>query len=84
MSLPLPRPDAPMEALLVNDIPAGAEWEYEPKWDGFRHHFTGGRFRHGTKLLRWRPDKTPEQCRMDHVLSAGKGPLEVLGSSQSR
>ena len=30
-------------------------------------HFTGGRFRHGTQLLRWRPDKAPEQCRMDQV-----------------
>ncbi len=30
-------------------------------------HFTGGRFRHGTKLLRWRPDKDPRQCTMDHV-----------------
>jgi ATP-dependent DNA ligase len=25
-------------------------------------HFTGGRFRHGTKFLRWRPDKSPRQC----------------------
>jgi ATP-dependent DNA ligase len=25
-------------------------------------HFTGGRFRHGTKFLRWRPDKKPKQC----------------------
>jgi ATP-dependent DNA ligase len=30
-------------------------------------HFTGGRFRHGTKLLRWRPDKEPRQCTMDQV-----------------
>jgi len=30
-------------------------------------HFTGGRFRHGTKLLRWRPDKGPRQCTMDQV-----------------
>jgi ATP-dependent DNA ligase len=30
-------------------------------------HFTGGRFRHGTRLLRWRPDKSPRQCRMDQV-----------------
>jgi ATP-dependent DNA ligase len=30
-------------------------------------HFTGGRFRHGTKLLRWRPDKDPRQCPMDQV-----------------
>jgi ATP-dependent DNA ligase len=30
-------------------------------------HFTGGRFRHGTKIVRWRKDKPPEQCRMDQV-----------------
>jgi ATP-dependent DNA ligase len=30
-------------------------------------HFTGGRFRHGTKLLRWRPDKAPRQCTTDQV-----------------
>ena len=26
-------------------------------------HFTGGRFRHGTKFLRWRPDKIPSSAR---------------------
>jgi ATP-dependent DNA ligase len=30
-------------------------------------HFTGGRFRHGTKFLRWRPDKKPSQCLLDQV-----------------
>jgi ATP-dependent DNA ligase len=30
-------------------------------------HVTGNRFRHGTKFLRWRPDKAPEQCRMDQL-----------------
>ncbi len=30
-------------------------------------HFTGGRFRHGTRLERWRPDKAPKQCRMNQV-----------------
>jgi ATP-dependent DNA ligase len=30
-------------------------------------HFTGGRFRHGTRLLRWRPDKLPPQCTMNQV-----------------
>jgi len=30
-------------------------------------HFTGGRFRHGTKFLRWRPDKNPAQCKFDQV-----------------
>jgi len=30
-------------------------------------HFTGGRFRHGTKFLRWRPDKKPATCKFDQV-----------------
>lgn len=30
-------------------------------------HFTGERFRHGTKLLQWRPDKAPRQCRLEQV-----------------
>lgn len=30
-------------------------------------HFSGGRFRHGTRFLRWRPDKAPQQCRMEQV-----------------
>lgn len=28
---------------------------------------TGDRFRHGTALLRWRPDKAPEDCRFDQL-----------------
>ena len=30
-------------------------------------HFTGGRFRHGTKFLRWRTDKKPKQCGYDQL-----------------
>ena len=30
-------------------------------------HFTAGRFRHGTHLVRWRPDKSPRQCTMKQV-----------------
>jgi ATP-dependent DNA ligase len=30
-------------------------------------HFTGGRFRHGTKIVRYRPDKFSRQCTMDQV-----------------
>jgi ATP-dependent DNA ligase len=30
-------------------------------------HFTAGRFRHGTHLVRWRPDKAPKQCTMAQV-----------------
>jgi hypothetical protein len=34
-------------------------------------HFSGGRFRHGTKFLRWRPEKRPDQCRFDQVQRHG-------------
>jgi ATP-dependent DNA ligase len=30
-------------------------------------HVSGERFRHGTRLLRWRPDKRPDQCRMQQL-----------------
>ena len=30
-------------------------------------HFTGGRFRHGTRLVRWRPDKKPAQCTTEQI-----------------
>lgn len=33
-------------------------------------HFTGGRFRHGTKFLRWRPEKKPAQCTFDQLRPA--------------
>lgn len=29
---------------------------------------TADRFRHGTRLLRWRPDKSPDQCLMDQMM----------------
>ena len=29
---------------------------------------TDGRFRHGTRLLRWRPDKAPRQCTSDQLV----------------
>ena len=31
-------------------------------------HVTGDRFRHGTRFLRWRPDKPPRQCTFDQLL----------------
>jgi ATP-dependent DNA ligase len=42
-------------------------------------HFTGGRFRHGTKLLRWRLDKKPRQCTMDQVERREGKSLALLG-----
>ncbi len=40
-------------------------------------HFSGGRFRHGTMLLRWRPDKAPSQCKLDQVERRG-GNVKLL------
>jgi ATP-dependent DNA ligase len=30
-------------------------------------HVSGGRFRHGTRFMRWRPDKSPRQCTLDQI-----------------
>jgi ATP-dependent DNA ligase len=31
------------------------------------NQITAGRFRHGTKLIRWRPDKGAAQCTVDQI-----------------
>ena len=36
MNLPIVPPYEPMEMTQVERIPDGPQWEYEPKWDGFR------------------------------------------------
>src|SRR4051812_23044268 len=36
MSLPLRISYAPMEAEPAVELPRGGQWQYEPKWDGFR------------------------------------------------
>jgi ATP-dependent DNA ligase len=41
-------------------------------------HFSGGRFRHGTKFLRWRPDKAPSQCTMAQVEQEASATLALL------
>ena len=58
-----------------------AEWEplrpelvVEVQYD----HFTGARFRHGTKLLRWRPDKDPRQCTRSQVAFENTVPFTAL------
>jgi ATP-dependent DNA ligase len=30
-------------------------------------HVSGGRIRHGTKILRWRDDKTPQECKLEQM-----------------
>ncbi len=44
----------PLDPLLVCEV------EYD--------HFTGGRFRHGCKFLRWRPDKPPRECTFEQLV----------------
>ncbi len=36
-------------------------------------YFSSGRFRHGTKFLRWRPDKAPQQCTFAQVQPTATG-----------
>jgi len=36
MTLPVEPPIEPMLSALQEELPEGAEWRYEPKWDGFR------------------------------------------------
>jgi ATP-dependent DNA ligase len=40
-------------------------------------HITGDRFRHGTGLRRWRPDKAPRQCTYDQLQLAAR-PSEII------
>lgn len=48
-------------------VPLRPELVVEVQYD----HWSGGRFRHGTKLVRWRPDKAPRQCTLDQVRPSG-------------
>jgi ATP-dependent DNA ligase len=43
-------------------------------------HVTGGRFRHGTTLLRWRPDKSPRQCTMEQLKQTASRALALLAA----
>jgi ATP-dependent DNA ligase len=40
-------------------------------------HFSQGRFRHGTRFLRWRPDKAPQQCTMDQLKPGARFKLPI-------
>jgi ATP-dependent DNA ligase len=63
----------------TGDAPGGpSRWsdERSSQWTPLRpelvvevsfDHVSAGRFRHGTRLLRFRPDKAPEQCREEQI-----------------
>ncbi|HEY0422792.1 MAG TPA: ATP-dependent DNA ligase [Rhodopila sp.] len=44
-------------------VPLRSELVVEVSYD----HVTAGRFRHGTMLVRWRPDKAPRQCTVEQL-----------------
>jgi len=64
----------------TGDAPGGpSRWSTErsSQWEPLKpelvvevsfDHVSGGRFRHGTRLIRLRPDKAPAQCRMEQIL----------------
>jgi len=41
-------------------------------------HFSGERFRHGTSILRWRPDKAPRQCTFEQLKQRAADPMRML------
>jgi len=47
MSLPLAISLPPLEDVTAREIPVGPEWQYEPKWDGFKCRV----FRDGDRIL---------------------------------
>lgn len=55
-------------------FPLRPELVVEVRYD----HFSGHRFRHGTKFMRWRPDKAPKQCKLNQVESKAKSPLALI------
>jgi ATP-dependent DNA ligase len=58
-----------------------AEWQpLKPKLvvEVSYDHFSGDRFRHGTSLMRWRPDKSPKQCTMDQVAQKTADLMKLL------
>ncbi len=57
-------------------IPLKAGLVVEVRYD----QVTGDRFRHGTTLLRWRPDKAPSQCTLQQLRSES---ADLLGETLS-
>jgi ATP-dependent DNA ligase len=61
--------------------PLRVERVCEVKYD----HLQGDRFRHATTFLRWRADKTPEDCRYDQLEVTPAFELErVFGAGRPR
>jgi ATP-dependent DNA ligase len=73
----------------TGDAPGGpSRWSTErsAQWESLKprlvveveyDHLTGNRFRHGTRLVRWRPDKAPGQCTFDQLPRRSRSVLRL-------
>lgn len=63
------------ESHTTEPVPVEPQLVVEVTYD----YFNQGRFRHGAKFIRWRPDKKPKQCTIDQV-AAEDGDPELIAS----
>jgi len=99
MDLPVKPPVLPMLAKRVAEIPSGADWIFEPKWDGFRSIiFRDGDeveigSRNGKPMTRYFPElvealksELPERCVVDGeiILVAASGDRLDFDALQQR
>ena len=47
-------------------------------------HLQGDRFRHATRLVRWRPDRRPDDCRYDQLETTAPYELADIFGGESR
>ena len=84
MALPLKPPVKPQLARPAKELPEGAEWRYEPKWDGFRTIvFRDGddvqlQSRNGKPMNRYFPEVIPQVTAMAEERIVLDGELIVV------
>jgi ATP-dependent DNA ligase len=79
----------------TGDAPGGpSRWSTErsAQWEPLKprlvaevqyDHVTGDRFRHGTRFMRWRPDKRPDQCTFEQLQQEAR-PSRLLVRQKAR
>ena len=68
MALALHPPFPPMEAFSVDEVPTGPQWQYEPKWAGFRCLI----FRDGAKVELQARSGKPLTRYFPEIVAAGR------------